>query len=643
MRSIPPQIIDEVRFASDIVAVVSDYVTLKKSGRNFFGLCPFHPEKTPSFSVNPDKQIFHCFGCGAGGNVFTFIQRQQGVGFPEAVRVLAKRAGLSMPEPEAEDASAVQEKEALYFVHQLAAEFFQAALFSEAGQPARDYLKQRGFDEPALQAFGVGYAPSSWEALVKHAQRKSVNPEILLQAGLINRRDQEGGDRGAGFYDRFRHRIMFPIHNLSGSVVAFGGRRLPPEHDDSPKYLNSPETPIYHKGQILYGLYQAREAVRAADRVIVVEGYLDLIRMHRCGFQNTVATSGTALTEHQARLMLRYTKNVTLLFDSDVAGAAATLRGADILVEHGLVVSVATLSAGNDPDSFLLKRPVEEMQQLLQSAPPLLEFKILRGAGASPGDAITQRTEQLRSIVETLARVRDGLERQALVHNLAERLHVDEALLWEEVSRLRRTQFQRPATRRLAKEAGSEKSESASGASWSSVLPGAESSFLQRTRAAEEELLRIMILHPEAIRFIFSFMRVEDFQDPEMRALATRFCRLLDEEHQVEAPWLADPEMLLHHFTEPKQAEFVSRTIHSYNVSVQADDRVHTSISQVDYRRWSADCMARLQMLKLEEHVHALREQIKNKEKAGEEVTELMQEVMAYQEQRKRIRPENFL
>lgn len=646
MPSIPSQIIDEVRFASDIVAVVSDYVTLKKSGRNFFGLCPFHPEKTPSFSVNPDKQIFHCFGCGAGGNVFAFIQRQQGIGFPEAVRLLAKRAGMAIPEPEAEDTSAVQEKEALYFVHQLAAEFFQNTLFSEVGRPAREYLQQRGFDEEALRVFGIGYAPPSWEALVKHAQKKSVNPEILLQAGLINPRDKDSRDRGAGFYDRFRHRIMFPIHNLSGSVVAFGGRHLPPERDEFPKYINSPETPIYHKGKILYGLYQARDAVRAADRVIVVEGYLDLMRMHLCGFQNTVATSGTALTEHQARLILRYTKNVALLFDSDIAGAAATLRGADILVENGLAVSVATLSAGDDPDSFLLKRPVEEMQEILQSAPALLEFKILRGAGtaASQGDAITQRTEQLRSIVETLSRVRDGLERQALVHNIAERLHVDEALLWEEVSRLRRTQFQRTAARRFAKGTGVEKSENAGDPSWTSALPGAEPSFAQRSRAAEEELLRIMILHPEAIRFIFSFMRVEDFQNAETRTLATKFYSLLDEGAQAEALWVSDPEMLLHYFTEPKQAEFVSRAIHSYAAPAEAQDPdLHASISEVDYRRWSADCMARLQMLKLEEHVYALREQIKNKEKSGEEVTELMQEVIAYQEQRKRIRAENFL
>jgi DNA primase len=663
MSIIPSHTIDEVRLASDIVALVSDYVTLKKSGRNFFGLCPFHPEKSPSFSVNPEKQIFHCFGCGAGGNVFTFVQRQQGVSFPEAVRMLAKRAGIVIPEPEVEDAAAVQEKEALYFVHRMAAEFFQETLFSEAGRVALEYMKKRGFNEEALRAFGVGYAPQAWEALTQQARKKSVNPEVLVTAGLINRRDDN-----AGYYDRFRHRVMFPIHNLSGNVIAFGGRRI--VDDESPKYVNSPETPIYHKGAILYGLYQGREAARKADRLIVVEGYLDVMRMHLCGFQNAVATSGTALTEDQARVILRYTKNVTLLYDSDTAGAAATLRGADILVENGLAVAVATLSAGSasgstelaevsrragdDPDSFLLKRPVEEMQQILQSAPPLLDFKILNASGvtAAPANPVEQRTQQLRSIVETLSKVRDGLERQALVHNMAERLHIDEALLWEEVSRLRRAQAQRANVRRLSQRQSEQSMVTAQSevTSASSVEPihalaTSGQSYPKRSRAAEEELVRVMILYPEAPGFVFNFMRVEDFHDPEMRALAEVFYGLLEDEVLSGNRLLLDPQLLLHYFTEPRQAEFVSRVIHTHAVSAHGQEEIdeQTPAPEVDYRRWSADCMARLQILKVEEHIHGLREQLKAKEKSGGEVSDLIQEIMAYQEQRKRIRAENFL
>lgn len=634
MSTIPQHLIDEVRLASEVAAVVSDYVTLKKSGRNFFGLCPFHPEKSPSFSVNPDKQIFYCFGCHAGGNVFTFIQRQQGISFPEAVRLLAKRAGIAIPEPEAEDATAAQEKDALYFVNKLAAEFFQQMLFNEIGRPAREYMHKRGFGDEALRAFGIGYAPQAWEKLAQHASEKSVNLEVMALAGLVNARDSEKGK--AGYYDRFRHRVMFPIYNLAGSVVAFGGRRLV-DDEDSPKYINSPETPIYHKGTVLYGLYHGRDAVKAADRVIVVEGYLDLMRMHLCGFQNAVATSGTALTEQQARLIMRYTKNVTLLFDSDTAGQSATLRGADILVENGLTVAVAMLSAGDDPDSFLAKHPAAEMQQILQTAPPLLEFKILHSAAKTTEiDPVAQRTAQLHSIAETLARVRDGLERQALVHNMAERLRIDEGVLWEEVSRLRRAQYPRASARRVASREAETKT------SWSSALAAAGRSYAERCRAAEEELIRIMILHTEAAPFIFSFMRIDDFHDPDMMAIANVFHALMENGVLRLQP---DAEMLLQYFTDPRQAEFVSRTLHGHAFSAVAENGAdeNSPSFEVDYRRWSADCMAQLLRLKKEEDMQNLREQLKAREKSGGDVAELMQQFLEYQEQLKRIRPESFL
>ena len=634
MSTISQHIIDEVRLASDVVAVVADYVTLKKSGRNFFGLCPFHPEKSPSFSVNQEKQIFHCFGCGAGGNVFTFIQRQQGVSFPEAVRLLAKRAGIAIPEPEAEDASAAQEKDALYFVNKLAAEFFQAMLLSDAGRAGRDYMQQRGFNEEALRAFGVGYAPQAWDSLVQQAEKKSVNLEVMALAGLINRRDA-GSARGAGYYDRFRHRVMFPIYNPSGSVVAFGGRRIVAD-EDSPKYMNSPETPIYHKGTMLYGLYQGRDAVKAADRVIVVEGYLDLMRMHLCGFQNAIATSGTALTQQQARLILRYTKNVTLLFDSDTAGQSATLRGADILVENGLAVSVAALSAGDDPDSFLVKHPAEAMQQILRAAPPLLEFKILNGAGANAktNDPVSQRTEQLRSIVETAAKVRDGLERQALVHNIAERLHVDEATLIEEINRLHRLNY--PSTKLRQRKSGGHEA-------ISTKISSAPLRALTAA-AAEEYLITMMILYNDAIRFVFNFMRADDFAGPNMRVIASALYELFEKERLPGDDSHAERATLLHHFNDPWQAEFVSRCLHAGKFSGKNQDlEEETPAFQFEYRRVCADCMAKLLRKRKEEEIQSLQEQLKEREKIGEDASALVQQIMAYQDQRKSIQAEKFL
>ncbi len=615
MPTIPPHLIDEVRFATDIVGVVSDYVTLKKSGRNYFGLCPFHAEKSPSFSVNADKQIFHCFGCGAGGSAFAFVQKIEGVGFPEAVRTLAKRAGIAIPEAEPEDRARAQEKEALYFANQLAAEFFKQTLWSDEGKIGREYLQKRGFNDEALQAFHIGFAPSGWEGLVQHARSKAANLDILVKAGLINPREKDG--KASGHYDRFRNRIMFPIHNLSDRVVAFGGRRI--IDDDSPKYINSPETPVYHKGHLLYAFTKARDSLRAADRLIIVEGYLDVMRMHVCGFINTVSTSGTALTEHQARVVLRYTKNVTLLFDSDAAGSSATLRGADILVENGLQVRVAAVAAGDDPDSFLLKNPAADMQRILDEAPTLLDFKMRKPAVASPataGEKLEQnRTEQLRSIIDTLARVNDGLERQVLVHRMAEQMRVDEAVLWEEIGRLRRSRNLR------------QRSEAQRAQPNLNALAAPDSRLATQGRMVELELVRIMILHWSAIRFIFSFMRLEDFHDPDSHAFAEAFHGFRDREIPLE------PEDLLHYFHDPQQAEFVSAIINGEG----------KRSFEPDYKRWAADCMVRLQKFMIEDQLQTLRNHIKVAEASGSDVTEYLQQFDEYQKHLKRVRPENFL
>ncbi len=613
MPTIPPHIIDEVRFATDIVGVVSDYVTLKKSGRNYFGLCPFHSEKSPSFSVNADKQIFHCFGCGAGGSAFAFVQKIEGVGFPEAVRSLAKRAGIALPEAEPEDRAIAQEKEALYYANQLAAEFFKQILWSDEGKLGREYLQKRGFSDEALHAFHVGFAPSGWEGMVQHARAKAANLEVLVKAGLINPREKDG--KASGHYDRFRNRIMFPIHNLSDRVVAFGGRRI--IDDDSAKYINSPETPIYHKGHLLYAFTKARDTLRTADRLIIVEGYLDVMRMHVCGFTNTVSTSGTALTEHQARVVLRYTKNVTLLFDSDAAGSAATLRGADILVENGLQVRVAGVAAGDDPDSFLAKNPPEKMQSILEQAPDLLEFKMRKPApAAEQAEKLEQnRSEQIRSIIDTLARVNDGLERQALVHRMAEQMRVDEAVLWEEIGRLRRSRNVR------------QRSETQHAQPNLNALAAPDSRLITQGRMVELELVRIMVLHWSAIRFIFSFMRLEDFHDPESHAFAEVLHNFLDREIPL------DPEDLLHYFHEPQQSEFISAIINGEG------KRAFES----DYKRWAADCMVRLQKYMIEDQLQTLRNHIKAAEAGGADVTEYLQQFDEYQKHLKRVRAENFL
>lgn len=613
MPVIPPQIIDEVRFATDIVDLVSQYVTLKRSGRNFFGLCPFHGEKTASFSVNPEKQIFHCFGCGLGGSAFAFVQRIEGIGFPEAVRLLAKRAGIAIPEPDAEDRKAGQEKEGLYFANQLAAEFFQQIILSEDGRIGKEYLNGRGFDDEALRAFGVGFAPGKWDGLLNYARQKSVSPDTLVKAGLLNPREKDGLQ--SGYYDRFRNRVMFPIHNLSGRVIAFGGRRI--IEDDSPKYINSPETAVYHKGSVLYGFHLARELLRQSDCLIIVEGYLDVMRMHLGGFKNTVATSGTALTESQARLILRYTKNVVMLFDSDAAGSAATMRGADVMVENGLQVRVGTLAAGEDPDSLLLSQPAAAMQAILDEAPPLLDFKMLHVPAVSPAAAPStqQRNEQVRSIIETLARMDNGLERQAMVHRMAEKLKVDEAVLWEEISRLRRMRSR-----------GRRRVEVPSRPNVEAVVT-ANRSFAERSRTTELELIRIMALFWEAIEFVFAFMHVEDFHDPQAHAMAVVFQGFRDLEMPLE------PEALITRFHDPEQAAFISRVVNE-------ETRYEC---ERDYRVWGADCMVRLQQLMLDDRISEILAQIKTRQESGGDTFELTRQLSELVEQRKHVKPENFL
>ena len=331
---IPDETLAAIRASLDIVEVVGAYVPLKQRGSNYFGLCPFHQEKTPSFSVNPKLGIFKCFGCGAGGDVFAFIQQIEGVSFVEAVRLLAERAGIPLPQSEE---AGEDEREPLFQALRFAARFYFTQLTHEtSGKLARAYLKSRGVRPATAQRFGLGYAPKAWDALATAAVASGFRLGVFEQAGLVLPRRERGG-----FYDRFRHRLMFPIFSHVGKVVGFAGRLLEPD-PEQPKYINSPETPVYQKGRVLYGLYQARHAIRKLEEAILVEGYTDVIALHQAGIEHTVATSGTALTLEQVRLLARYAKRILLLYDADPAGEQAALRSIDLCLAQGLPVKTLT-------------------------------------------------------------------------------------------------------------------------------------------------------------------------------------------------------------------------------------------------------------------------------------------------------------
>ncbi|MBD3166860.1 DNA primase [bacterium] len=425
---ISEETVNQVREQSDIVEVVSEYVSLKRrGGRNFTGLCPFHQEKTPSFSVNPDLQIFKCFGCGKGGNVYTFIMEMERIEFPDAVRHLAERIGIKIEG----DRSAGQ-NEALYQANEIAFKLFRHRLTkvdAEDAAYARDYLRKRGIDEKLEAKFELGVSPPDWDTLIKLAGKRGLSGDVLERAGLAIRRES------GGWYDRFRGRLMFPIRNAGGKVVAFGGRVLK-EDPDKPgaKYINSPETSIYHKGKLVYGIRQARDAMRQGDEAILVEGYTDLIALHRVGFDHAVATLGTALTGEQASLIKRFASRVTLLYDADTAGNTAAYRGADILIAAGLEVRIAQMPEGEDPDTLIQSGGQESMEGVLERALPLIDFKIDYFKRQGKMDTPQGRSEVIHSLVETIRRIPERITRQFYAHEVSTKVDIDERLLARELN-----------------------------------------------------------------------------------------------------------------------------------------------------------------------------------------------------------------
>lgn len=424
--------IQQVRESADIVEVVSEYVSLrKKGGRNYFGLCPFHQEKTPSFSVNPDRQIFHCFGCGKGGNVFTFLMEVDRISFPDAVRRVAEKNGIKLPD---QDPASYSQNERLYRANEIAFQFFHQYLLETKNSETEftwKYLEQRGVTRELVERFDIGLSPDRWDALLLHSRKHKIAPEIMERAGLLLRREN------GGWYDRFRGRLMFPIRNASRKVVAFGGRILKedPEHP-SPKYINSPEGPIYQKGYMVYGLPQARDPMRQEGTAILVEGYTDLIALHSVDFPASVATLGTALTGHQAALVKRYANKAILLYDADKAGINAAFRGADILVGAGLETAIAFLPEGEDPDSLARKGGHDAIAEVLESARSIVDSKIDFFKRQELLNSPQGKSDATRSLIETVRRMPDKITQQYAIQEIAQKLGIDERVLSKEMQRI---------------------------------------------------------------------------------------------------------------------------------------------------------------------------------------------------------------
>jgi DNA primase len=419
---------EKVKQQADIVRVIGEYVRLKKTGQNFTGLCPFHQEKTPSFAVHPVRQIYHCFGCGAGGDVFKFVMELDKCAFPEAVRTVAEKCGIPIPRPRErspEERRENQQRTALVEMHREAAAFFARQLQQSAeGKVATAYLEDRGLNREALTRFGLGFAPSSGDALLRHL--KSKYPEKLLEiSGLFSR------DHSGRLYDRFRRRIMFPIANEAGKVIAFGGRAT---GDEMPKYMNSPETPIYSKSNVLYHLDRAKEALRQNDFAILVEGYMDAIAVARAGIANVVASCGTSLAEPQIKLLGRFTRRMVVNYDPDTAGQAATERSLALLLEKEFDVRVLALPGGADPDKFLKEQGADAYKKLLAQAPPYLDYLIGRARQMDRSTA-AGKLAALNFLMPYVQRLPNRLLRSEWATRIASELRVDEPVLREALRR----------------------------------------------------------------------------------------------------------------------------------------------------------------------------------------------------------------
>ncbi|MFN0087264.1 MAG: DNA primase [Blastocatellia bacterium] len=479
---IPRGFSDDLRNQADIVRIVSDYVSLKKKGRDYAACCPFHNEKTPSFYVSASKQLFKCFGCGKGGSVFNFVMEIEGCSFPESVKIVADKCGVPVPAA-TEDPREHEEREQLRAdllrMNQWAAEFFEQSLAeTDEGRRAQDYLARRGVNEEMRKFFRLGYAPSGWDGMGNFLKSRGASAPRIERSGLVTLRET------GGFYDRFRGRLMFPICDTQGRIVAFGGRIL---GDGEPKYLNSPETQLYTKGLHLYGLNFARDEIRRRGYAVLVEGYLDFLLPFQHGVRNIIASLGTALTENQVRLLGRYAKRIVVNFDPDSAGVAATKRSLELLLAEGFKVNVLSLPDNLDPDEYVRDRGAESYLKALKGSQPFLDYIIEDAVRSNDQSRPAGKVETINAILPYLKLVRNRIERAEQIERIADRLKIESRLIREEVKKAAEIRAERVSDRAMA--------------------------ATLEVKSAEKKLLEALLHSPWARKQMLVQMIEEDFRD----------------------------------------------------------------------------------------------------------------------------------
>ncbi|MFA6078396.1 MAG: DNA primase [Candidatus Omnitrophota bacterium] len=572
--AIPENLIDTIQERTDIVEVISRYVPLKKAGRNYKAPCPFHHEKTPSFVVSPDKQIYHCFGCGAGGNVFSFLMKFENLEFPEVIEMLAEKAGVVLPRSGSANKEMVTLANQLYKINDLAAQFFQSSLANNA--QAKEYLSRRGIGDETAKKFRLGYAPDGWDGLLNFFKKNGIGPEILEKSGLVI-----PNDRG-GHYDRFRHRIIFPIIDLKEKMLGFGGRVL----DSSlPKYLNSPETAVYSKGRNLYGLNFSREAIKKEGFALVVEGYLDFIIPYQAGVNNLIATLGTALTPDQVKLLKRFAGTVIMVYDPDEAGEAASLRNMDIFISEDVNVYVAELPNGMDPDNCIQKLGTEEFLRIVKSAKNLFDYKLEKLSARFNIKTAHGKAGIASEMLPTLAKINNAVLKSSLIKKLAEKLSVDEDSIKSELKKVKPDYSARVAVA-------------------ASPVP-----VRKRSTGAEEMLVALMLEGGQFVKKVKEELSADDFKDPSAKDVVKAIFDMSELGKEI------NPAKLINHMNNDGAS------------AILISEAVNLSEMKGDKEKALSDCISRVKNDNVKSRLEELRAKIKEAHDSSDE--EILKSLMA--------------
>lgn len=579
------RIIEQVQSANDIVEVISQYLPLKRSGRNFKGVCPFHQEKTPSFMVNAEKQIFHCFGCQVGGNVFTFLMRYENASFPEVLRRLAEKASIRLPESRQGGKTEKDEREKLLEVYQITADFYHKLFMeSEAGRPARDYFQKRGFTLDSARELKIGWAPGGWRDLFEFLSKKGFAEALLYKAGLVARSAK------GHVYDMFRERILFPIWNLQGNIVALGGRLL--KDAEGPKYLNSPENPLFQKRRELFGLNFAKKYIdRERPQLFLVEGYFDFLGLYAAGFRNTVATLGTALSEDHVRVIKRFAEEAIVVYDGDKAGIEASLRGLEVFLEGGMNVKVVSLPQGFDPDDLIQKKGANYFRELSAQAKDFFDYKmgiLFSRFDRADSLGLVKITD---SFLETLSKIKNPILLDRYLRRLASSLNIEETSLRNQLAK---------------REKGNTLRSGAPSRSARSQIP------LTSYQHQEEKMLIILALeHAEFAEELFQNLKEEEWEDPQAREVF----------HQLHTAW------------EKEEPLGLQRLLNRLEENSFKENLVELSCLEWDgetRKKAFGDCLKRIKRKNKVRQLEVLKRDIRRLEQAGEQ-EQLSQRLRDYQ------------